>query len=83
MHHLRIAARLRATGDGPVDPWTMRDGWVMVRATGEVIALPDYLSQPQWNTLGDMLIAAPDGQYRSRLLDSIHTIQQLEASRLV
>jgi hypothetical protein len=83
MHHLRTAAELRATGDGPVDPWTMRDRWVMVRATGDVIALPDYLSQPQWDTLGDMLIAAPEGPYKSRLVDSIRTIQQLESSRPV
>ena len=79
LYHLRIGAALRATGAGPTDPWDMNDGWVMVRAHGEVIARPDKLTQPQWDTLGDMLIAAPESGFRSYLLASLRTMREVEA----
>ena len=77
LHHLRIAAELRATGDGPGDPWDMRDGWVMVRCHGEVIALPDRVSQAQLDTLADMLLAAPDTPYRSELMASLRLLLEM------
>jgi hypothetical protein len=79
LHHLRVAAELRATGAGPADPWLMRDGWVMVRATGEVIALPGRAAQAQLDTLGDMLCAAPHGSYRSLLRESLRTLLEMTA----
>ena len=75
---IRIALELRRAGGGPTEPWTMRDGWVMVRSTGEALALPDRVSQPQLDTLADMLIAAPVGPYRSELLTSLRRLQELE-----
>jgi hypothetical protein len=77
-HHIRVAHELRATGDGPADPWDMRDGWVMVKAHGEVLVLPRRVTQPQLDTLADMLIAAPDGPYRSWLLASLRRVRELE-----
>jgi hypothetical protein len=76
--HIRIALELRRAGGGPTEPWDMRDGWVMVRSTGEALALPDRVSQPQLDTLADMLIAAPVGPYRSELLTSLRRLQELE-----
>jgi hypothetical protein len=77
--HIRLARRLRETGGGPADPWLMRDGWVMVKAHGEVVSLPS-MTQPQWDTLGDMLVAAPPTGWRSQLLDSLRELRELEAS---
>jgi len=79
-HHIRVAAELRATGGGPRDPWNMRDGWVMVRAHGEVLALPSP-TQAQMDTLGDMLRAAPESLYRSNLLASLRELRDLETCR--
>jgi hypothetical protein len=76
--HVRMAAQLRATGDGPADPWTMADGWVLVRAHGEAVCLPG-ITQAQWDTLGDLLIAAPPGVYRRHLLESLRQLRDLEA----
>jgi hypothetical protein len=80
-HHIRVAYELRATGDGPADPWNMRDGWCMVRASGEALVLPRRVTQPQLDTLADMLIAAPDGSYRSWLLSSLRRVRELEECR--
>jgi hypothetical protein len=79
-HHLRVAAELRATGGGPSDPWNIRDGWIMIRAHGELVCRPD-LAQVQWDTLGDILQGAPDGDYRSNLLASLRMLHELEAGR--
>jgi hypothetical protein len=78
LHHIRVAYELRATGEGPTDPWDMRDGWVMVRANGEALVLPNKLTQPQLDTLADMLIAAPESPYRSALLASLRRLRELE-----
>lgn len=78
LHHIRVGAELRATGGGPGDPWTMRDGWAMLRAHGEVVALPGHLSQAQLDTLGDMLLAAPAGRWRSELLASLRQLREVE-----
>lgn len=80
-HHLRIGAELRGTGDGPSDPWDMRDGWLMVRAHGEVLVLPDRLTQAQLDTLGDMLTAAPDGGFRSYILEALRTLREVQTLR--
>lgn len=77
--HIRVAELLRNGGGGPTEPWQMRDGWVMVRSTGEVVSLPG-LSQSQWDALGDMLVAAPGGGYRSWLLQSMRQLRELEAA---
>jgi hypothetical protein len=77
--HIRVASELRQTGAGPTEPWDMRDGWVMVRADGETLALPHRVTQPQLDTLADALIAAPVGLYRSALLASLRRLQELEA----
>jgi len=77
-HHLRVAAELRATGAGPGDPWRMTDGWCMVRANGEALVLSRKVTQSMLNTLADMLIAAPDGSYRSALLASLRLLRELE-----
>jgi len=58
----------------------MRDGWVMVRASGEALALPDRVSQPQLDTLADALISAPVGLYRSALLASLRGLLELETA---
>ena len=76
--HIRVGHELRRTGGGPTEPWDMRDGWVMVRWSGEALALPDRVTQPQLDTLADMLIAAPVGPYRSELLTSLRRLQELE-----
>ena len=77
--HVRVGFILRQTGDGPADPWDMANTtWAMVKAHGEVIALPGRLAQPQWDSLGDMLVNAPDGSYRSFLLDSLRRLQRFE-----
>jgi hypothetical protein len=77
--HIRVAFLLRETGEGPADPWDMANTtWAMVKAHGEVIALPGRLAQPQFDSLGDMLVSAPDGAYRSHLLVSLRRIQQFE-----
>lgn len=78
-HHIRVGHELRASGGGPGDPWDMRDCWVMVRCDGEVVALPDRVSQAQLDTLADALLAAPDGAYRSNLLASLRQLRELEA----
>ena len=78
--HIRVGVELRRTGGGPTEPWDMRDGWVMVRWCGEALALPDRVTQPQVDTLADMLIAAPAGPYRSELLTSLRRLQELEIS---
>src|SRR5262249_36614050 len=69
---------LRRTGDGPTEPWDMRDGWVMVRADGEALALPDRVTQGQLDMLADVLLAAPVGSYRSALLASLRRLQELD-----
>jgi hypothetical protein len=79
--HITVAAQLRAAGHGPEDPWDMRDGWVMVRAHGEAVALPDRVTQAQLDCLGDMLLGAPDGPYRSHLLASLRSLLALTAGR--
>jgi hypothetical protein len=81
LHHIRVGAELRATGAGPTDPWDMRDGWVMVRAHGEVLVLPHLLTQPQLDALGDVLIAARESPYRSALLASLRRLRELETCR--
>lgn len=79
LHHVRVAAVLRATGDGPADPWDMaRTSWAMVKAHGEVLALPGRLTQPQLDTLADMLLAAPAGRWRSDLLASLRQLREVE-----
>lgn len=75
--HVRMAERLRATGDGPADPWTMADGWVLVRAHGEAVCLP-RITQAQWDTLGDMVVSAPAGAYRSHLLKSMRELREMD-----
>jgi len=77
LHHIRVAAELRAAGDGPADPWLMRDGWTMVRNTGEALALPFMVTQPQWDVLGDVLEAAPRGTYRTALGVSLRLLREL------
>lgn len=80
--HLSIAARLRAMGDGPAEPWhPHRDPWINVKSHGEVIALPGRVSQAQLDTLGDMLLSAPHSHYRSHLLDSLRTLTMLELAQ--
>lgn len=74
--HLKVAADLRATGNGPADPWLMRDGWIMVGCDGEVIALPTHISQPQLDTLSDILNTA-HGTYRDVLRSSLRTLLQM------
>jgi len=83
--HIRVGHELRQTGDGPTEPWDMRDGWVMVRADGEALALPDRVTQPQLDMLADVLLAAPVGLYRSALLASLRRLRELDVcpSRLV
>jgi hypothetical protein len=76
--HLRVAEGLRATGDGPKDPWDVADPWLMVRSSGEVV-FSIYLTQAQLDTVGDMLRAAPDTPYRSQLLKSLRRLHELEA----
>jgi hypothetical protein len=76
--HIRVGQELRWTGDGPTEPWDMRDGWVMVRADGEALALPDRVTQPQLDMLADVLLAAPVGSYRSTLLVSLRRLQELD-----
>lgn len=75
--HIAVGHELRQTGEGPTEPWDMRDGWVMVRSSGEALALPDRVTQPQLDTLADALIAAPVGSYRSALLASLRRLQEL------
>jgi hypothetical protein len=77
--HIRIAARLRKTGDGPAEPWLMRD-WCMVKSHGEVLVLPGQLSQRQLDSLGDILCAAPEGLYQRNIQASLRQIQQMELS---
>lgn len=81
LHHLRVSAALRATGDGPTEPWDMRDGWAMVRADGEVVVLPYQLTQPQLDTLGDMMMAAPASPYRSHIVASLRQLREVETCR--
>jgi hypothetical protein len=75
--HIRVAKRLRATGDGPKDPWDVVDPWLLVKSHGEVL-FSVYLTQAQIDTVGDMLMAAPDSGYRSRLLASLRSLHELE-----
>lgn len=75
--HLRVAQQLRATGDGPKDPWDVNDPWLMVKSHGEVL-FSVYLTQAQVDTVGDMLLAAPNSTYRSLLLGSLRSLQELE-----
>lgn len=76
--HIGIAAALRATGRGPKDPWDVADPWLKVKTHGEVL-FSIYLTQAQLDTVGDMLIAAPDCPYRSLLLASLRGLHELEA----
>jgi hypothetical protein len=76
--HISVGHDLRQTGDGPTEPWDMRDGWVMVRADGEALALPDRVTQPQLDMLADVLLAAPVGSYRSALLSSLRRLRELD-----
>jgi len=76
--HIGVAAALRANGGGPCEPWGMRDGWVLVKTHGEVLALPGRMTQPQLDTLGDMLEAAPEGRHRSALLASLRQLRDME-----
>src|SRR5437588_11039001 len=76
MQHIHVADQLRATGQGPTEPWDMRDGWVMVRTHGEVVCLYG-LTQPQWDTLGDLLQAAPPGVYRASVLASVRQLHDV------
>jgi len=75
--HIGVAERLRATGDGPKDPWDVADPWLLVKNHGQVL-FSVYLTQAQVDTVGDMLIAAPASGYRSRLLASLRDLQELE-----
>jgi hypothetical protein len=77
LHHIRVAAELRAAGYGPAEPWLMRDGWTMVRSTGEALALPCLLTQAQLDALGDVLTAAPPGAYRTALMGSLRLLREL------
>jgi len=80
--HIRVAFLLRETGEGPAEPWLMAESWwAMVKSHGEVIARPDRLSQAQLDSLSDMLMAAPDGPYRSSLLASLRQLRELEMCR--
>jgi len=54
----------------------MRDGWVMVQSHGELLALPDRVTQAQLNVLGDVLVSAPPSGYRSNLLASLRLLCQ-------
>lgn len=56
----------------------MRDGWAMLRSHGELLALPGQLTQPQLDCLGDMLMAAPPGRWRSELLASLRLLREVE-----
>jgi hypothetical protein len=78
MHHLQVAEQLRATGLGPTEPWDMRDGWVMVRAHGEVVYLFG-LTQAQWDTLGDLLHATASGPFRTNVITSLRQLRDLES----
>src|SRR2546430_12266786 len=78
--HISVARELRQTGGGPREPWDMRDGWIMVRSSGEALALPHRITQPQLDTLAAVLIIAPVGLYRSALLASLRQLQELEAN---
>jgi hypothetical protein len=40
-----------------------------------------FISQAQWDTLGDLLMAAPLGAYRSQLLGSMRQLRELEVGR--
>lgn len=75
--HIRVAATLRTTGSGPKDPWDVNDPWLKVESDGEVL-FSVYLTQGQLDTVGDMLRAAPDCPYRSRLLASLRGLHELE-----
>jgi hypothetical protein len=76
--HIRVGHELKQTGEGPTEPWDMRDGWVMVRADGEALALPDRVTQPQLDMLADVLLAAPVGSYRSALLVSLRRLLEFD-----
>jgi hypothetical protein len=75
--HIRVAERLRATGAGPKDAWDVADPWLLVKSHGEVL-FSIYLTQPQLDTVGDMLTAAPDSPYRDRLRESLRGLRELE-----
>lgn len=76
--HLQVAAILRATGDGPKEPWDVADSWVCVKTSGQFLCSVRHVTQAQLDTLGDMIHAAPDSTYRTRLLDSLRELQALE-----
>src|SRR5689334_6914607 len=67
-HHDRVGAVLRATGDGPADQWDINNprGWFKVMNNGEIVARPDLITQPQLDTLADMLQASSEGTFRSQ-----------------
>jgi hypothetical protein len=75
--HIGVAEQLRATGDGPKDPWDVADPWLLVKSHGEVL-FSVYLTQAQVDAVGDVLMAAPDSAYRSELLASLRGLHELE-----
>jgi hypothetical protein len=75
--HIRVAEQLRATGSGPKDPWDVADPWLLVKSHGQML-FSVYLTQAQIDTVGDMLVAASDSGYRSRLLASLRGLHELE-----
>jgi len=77
--HIRVAERLRNTGAGPEEPWRLeQSSWILIKDYGEVFALPGRITQRQYDFLGDVLIHAPNGPYRSYFLDSLRTLQNME-----
>jgi hypothetical protein len=81
-HHDRVADVLRETGDGPASRWDINypRGWFKVMSDGAVIARPDLVVQAQLDTLADMLMASPEGRFRSQLLDFLHSVHRLPAN---
>jgi hypothetical protein len=78
-HHDRVAEVLRETGGGPAAKWDITNplGWFKVMSNGQVVARPDLVNQAQLDTLSDMLMASPEGGFRSRLLDFLRSVQLL------
>jgi hypothetical protein len=77
--HDAIAEALRATGNGPAAKWDIKRplGWFKVASNGQVVARPDLVNQAQLDTLADMLMASPEGAFRSRLLEFLRSVQSL------
>jgi hypothetical protein len=78
--HIQLAARLRAAGAGPADPWIMeRSRWLLVKGHGEVLALPGRVTQAQLNALMGILLAAPNGSgYRAQLHQALRVLSEME-----